>query len=447
MLRTFRMRVPKVTVMVGLWTLVVTGCRKPDADLGLDILPGDELGLNVVEADLRAYTFADTAVRTSALTRNLVGAYTDPDFGTVHTSLVAQLRLTTNNIGQGQDVSGLQADSIVLALAFDVPITHYGNLNPQRFHVYELTQSLSVDSTYYTDDVPAVVDEDLVFPHAGLLTPQPTLRPVIGGDTLVPQLRIRLQDELAQRFLERFGSPELVDNTAFLNYFKGLYVTVDSALQVPFQGGVLHINTLSTASKLTVHYKDINSAEPTLARTLDLAINSNSVRYTVVERNITQAVPLVLALTDSTAAAPALYLQSLGGLRNAIRFPDLMTYADRGLLLSKAELVAPVLGTYYPYYTPPAQVFVFRRSTTGADVFLPDQLDGISGIGGQFNVADQEYRFNITRYVQQVLNGNIPDNGLELVPGSSGVSANRVILCGPDHPTQPMRLQLTFTTY
>lgn len=443
----FQVKDAMSTVMVGMVLVLLAGCRKPDDDLGLDILPGDELGLSVLESALRAYTFPDSVVRTSGLTRNLVGAYNDPDFGTVHTSLVTQLRLTTNNIGQGQDNTGLQADSVVLALAFDVPVTHYGNLNAQRFHVYELMEALSVDSVYYTDDLPIVGVEDLVFPHAGLLTPQPTVQPAIGGDTLVPQLRIRLKDDLAERFLEEFGAPGLVDNTAFLNFFKGLHVTVDSASQVPFQGGILHINTLSTASKLTVYYKDANSAEPELSRTLDLAINSNCVRYTVASRNATQAGPLMTALSDTTAPAPALYLQSLGALRNAVRFPGLMSYAERGSLLSKAELVVPVRGTYYPYYTPPAQVFIFRRSATGADLFLPDQLDGIAGIGGQFSSTDQEYRFNITRYIQQVLNGSIPDNGLELVPGSSGVSANRVILCGPDHPQQPMRLQLTFTTY
>jgi hypothetical protein len=448
MVRFAQARVPFRFIVPLFFGIVLGGCRKPDADLGLDLLPGDELGVEVVEAALRAYTFADTAVRTSGLTRNLVGSYVDPDFGSVRTGLVTQLRLTTNNIGLGQDNSGLVADSVVLALAYELPNTHYGNLNTQVFQVHELSQALSVDSIYYTDDHPSVEAEDLVYPHGGSITPRPLVRPVIGNDTLVPQMRIRLKDALAQRFLFEFGTSNLADNAAFLAYFKGLYVSVENGVQAPYQGGILHMNTLSTASKLTVYYKDANN-EPDRARTLDFAINSNAVRYTVVERDPDQALTpgLQQAMADTMAPAPTVYLQALGATRAAIRFPGLLGLADRGRALAKAELIIPVQGNFYPYYTPPTQLFLFRPSATGADVFLPDQLSGVGGIGGQYINAENVYKFNITRYVQGVLNGDIPDNGVELVPGSSGVSVNRTILNGPDAPQRPMHLKLTFTTY
>lgn len=425
-----------------------SGCHKPEEDLGLELLPGDELGGIVDTAAMRAYSFADSAVQTSGLTRNVVGSYVDPDFGLVHTSIVTQVRLITNNVGQNQDNSGLQADSIVLALAFEVPNSSYGNLNAQQFQVYELAEGLSVDTVYHSDDVPVVAPQDLVFPHAGSITPAPLVQPVIAEDTLVPQLRIRLSNALAERFLDAFGTPDLADNTAFLSFFKGLHITVDNGVQTPYQGGVLHINTTSTASKLTVYYKNLLN-EPDLARTFDMAINSNCVRYSVAVHDRSQALTatLVQALADTSAPAPAIYLQTLGGLRTALRFPDLADSGGEGQALAKAELVLPILGTYYPYYAPPTQLFLFRQSATGTDVFLPDQRDGISGIGGLFVAADQEYRFNITRYVQGVINGDIPSNGVDLVAGSAGVSANRAILCGPDHPDHPMRLELTFTTY
>ena len=428
--------------------LLSTSCRKPDEDLGLEILPGDPLGLLVDTAAIRAYTFEDSAVRTSGLTRNLVGSYLDPDFGFLRTGLVTQVRLTTNNIGQGPVTAVLQADSIVLALAFELPSGHYGNLNAQTFKVYEISEDLSVDSVYHSDDVPSLIAGDLVYAQRGLITPEPAVQPQIGGDTLVPQIRIRLVDALAARFLNAFGTAALVDNTTFLAFFKGLHVVVDNGPQLPFQGGIMYINTLSTATKLTVYYKDTNEIDPQ-PRTLDLAINSNCVRYSVAERDRSLALNggLAQALADTAAPAPAVYLQTLGGLRTKVRFEDLGPYAMQGRILAKAELVVRVLGTYYPYYIPPVQVFIFRQSDAGSDVFLPDQLNGIGGVGGQFSSADQEYRFNITRYLQAVLNGDLPTDGFELVAGSSGVSANRVILCGPDHPDHPMRLQLTFTTY
>ncbi|MEZ4737982.1 MAG: DUF4270 family protein [Flavobacteriales bacterium] len=433
-------------LMVG--TLVVTGCRKPDAELGLDLLPGNELGTVVETTPVRAYTFPDAPLRTSGLTRNLLGSYLDSEFGAVKAGLVAQVRLLTNNVGQNQNNSGLVADSIVLALAYDLPSYAYGNLNAQQFKVFEVGEVLSVDSIYETDDLPELIGGDLVFPHAGLKTPDPLNGPIINDEQLVPQLRLRLTDELADRFLDAFGTSALTGNATFLEFFKGLYVTVDNGLQSPYQSGILYMNTLSAATKLTVYYKDENN-EPGRQRAFDLDINSNSVRYTVVEHDRSLALDPNLgpALADTTAPAPFVYLQTLGGLRTAVRFPDLGVETGRGRALAKAELVVHVPGTYYPYYLPPSSVFVFRKATDGSDLFLPDQLQGLVGIGGLWDRTKSEYRFNITRYVIGLMDGSIPPNGIELVAGSSGVSANRVILGGPEHPEQPMRLELTFTTY
>ena len=428
--------------------MLVAGCKKPEEDLGLDLLPGDPLGILIDTNTLRAYTFEDTTIRTSGLTRQLLGSYLDQQFGSVKTGIVTQIRLSANGIGAGQDNSGLVADSLVLALAFDGANYAYGNLNAQVFQVFELSESLSVDSAYRTDDIPTTLTTDLVAEPGRAITPEPFTKPYIGGDSLVPQLRIRLDRSLAERFLGAFGTSSMTDNSAFLEFFKGLYVTVDNGSQLPFQQGILYFNLLSSATKVTLYYRN-TLVDPLAPLSLDLLINSNSVHYTVVEHDRAQATDLglSLALADTTAPAATVYVQSLGGTRTAIRFPDLMEHAGTNRVLAKAELVGPVLGPAYPYYPPPVQLFLFRKDSLGKDVFLPDQLAGIGVIGGTYRSAEQDYRFNITRYVQGVLNGSIPNNGIEVLSGGSGVSANRVLMAGPDRAENPMRLRLTFTTY
>lgn len=428
--------------------IVVSGCKKPEDDLGLDLLPGDPLGVLIDTNTLRAYTFEDTTIRTSGLTRQLLGSYLDQQFGLVKAGIVTQLRLSSNNIGFGQDNSGLVADSLVLSLAFDGANYAYGNLNAQVFQAFEITEVLSLDSAYRTDDVPITLSTDLVAEPGRAITPQPFTRPYIAGDSLVPQLRIPLDHSLAERFLGAFGTSPMADNTAFLEFFKGLYVTVDNGSQLPFQQGILYFNLLSSATKVTLYYRN-TLLDPLAPLSLDLLINSNSVHYTVVEHDRAQATDLGLsmALADTTAPAPVAYVQSLGGTRTAIRFPDLMEHAGANRILAKAELIVPVLGPAYPYYPPPVQLFLFRKDSADKDVFLPDQLAGIGVIGGTYRSAEQDYRFNITRYVQGVLNGSIPNNGIEILSGGSGVSANRVLMAGPDRAENPMRLRLTFTTY
>jgi hypothetical protein len=429
--------------------LVLQACRKPEQDLGLDLLPGDPLGLRIETSPVQAYTFLPKPIRTSGLTRNLLGSYLDPVFGSVRAGIVAQLRLGANNVGIGVDNSGLVADSMVLALGFDGINFSYGNLNPQIFQVYELSEGLSVDTVYETNDVPAYLSQDLVRDRGGRVKPRPLEKPFIGGDSLQPQLRLRLDKALAQRILNGFGTPDLADNVAFLEFFKGVYVTVDNGTQLPFQEGILYFNMLSATSKATIYYRNTLVSD-TIPLTFDLPINQSSVRYTVAEHDHQLALDpgLGMALADSTAPASFAYVQALGGLRTAIRFPEIRRFADERLALAKAELIVPVPGTYNALLAPPAQLFIFRKDTvTGNDVFLPDQTGGVGNIDGAYRSSAQEYRFNITRYVQAVLSGTVPDNGVELVAGSNGVTANRVVLSGPEHPDRPMVLNLTFTTY
>lgn len=441
-------RYPAAVLFLSTVVLIVSACKKPDEDLGLDLLPGDPLGITIDTSLLRVYTVEDTAVRTNGLSVQLLGSYLDPQFGSVKAGLITQLRLSANNIGDNVDPAGLVADSLVLGLAFNGANYAYGNLDPQVFQVFELSESLSLDSSYTTYRTPQVQGGDLVADRGGRITPQPLSEPNIGGVELPPQLRIRLSQELAERFLDAFGSSNLANNDTFLSYFKGLYVAVDNGGQNPYEGGILYFNLTSSASKATLYYRDLND-QPDLQRSLDFLINSNCVRYTVVEHDHAAAVDgaLPTALADTITEASTAYVQSMGGTRTVVRMPGLMEHAGADRVLAKAELIVPVNGSFYPYYLPPAQLFLFREDTSGQDVFLPDQLAGIGAIDGAYRIQERAYRFNITRYVQRVLNGTYPNRGVEIVPGSGGVSANRVILNTPGVADDPMRLRLTFTTY
>lgn len=433
--------------MALLCTLLVLGCRKPEPDQGLDLLPGDPLGVVVDTFTLHAYTVVDTALRTSGLSKQLLGAYLDPHFGLVKAGFVTQLRLPANNIGQGIDTSGLVADSLVLALAFDGANYGYGNLDPQVFQAFELNESLSLDSSYFAYREPDVLNSDLVANRGGRIRPQPTSRPSVLGDSLAPQLRVKLSGALASRFMDAFGTPSMASNDAFLEFFKGIYVTVDESGLLPNQGGVLILDLLADASKATLYYRDLND-QPDQTRTFDLLINSNCVRYTrtVHDPALATQPGLQEAIADTVSSSVITHVQALGGLRTVVQFPSITTEAGSGRILAKAELLAPLSGTYYPFYPPPTQLFIFRRTAAG-DAFLPDQLNGLGVIDGIFRQDEMAYRFNITRYVQGVINQTYENNGLTMVVGGSGVTANRVVLNGPGAPEKPMTLRLTFTTY
>lgn len=433
-----------------LFFLLITaiGCKKPEDELGLDLIPADHL-LGLFETDsttLRAYTRLDDPVRTSQLTRNVLGSYVDRQFGMLRAGIAFQVRLTSNNVGQGQNTSLLVADSLVLSLVYDGLSPVYGNLHPQEFQVHELDEVLSLDTVYKSDRVPATVQGDILLDKGQLVTPRPFDGVWIGEDSLPAQLRLRLEDAVAQRFMAAWGTSDLENNANFIQFFNGLAVTVASQT-VPGKGGLLNFPLEGGSSKLTLYYHDTTVGdEDTLA--YDFAINANSSRYTFVDRDLTLATDpgLLNAVADSTQQKA--YLQTFGGARTIIHFPHLSAYKAQGLdAIAKAELLLPIEGEFLPENPPPILCFAFMKNDEGEDTALPDQQSGIGQIGGSYDATGAVYRFNITRYFQGLVNEDIASTGLQIVTGFNGVTGNRAVIGGPEHPTTPMRLQLTFTTH
>ncbi|HOP43826.1 MAG TPA: DUF4270 family protein [Flavobacteriales bacterium] len=431
--------------------LALGACRKPETDLGLDLVDDrDPLGVTSTDTlTLLAYAEPEPPVRTSALSRNVLGSYLDREFGSVATGIVTQVRLSTNNVGQGQDNSGLVADSLVLALAYDASRFGYGNLGDQVFRVFEVTEDLLLDSIYQETEVPVVALQDLVNSLRGEFEIRPFDSVSVGDGREVAQLRIPLKASLADRLLGAFGTSDMVDNAAFLDFFKGLWILPDNPDLEPYRTGALHFSLLSATSRMTLYYRNtLPGAEDTLS--FDFLINDNCVRYTTARQDHTMAQDphLEMLLADSTLGGERTYVQSLGGVRTRVAIPHLTELSERpGLALARGELVVPVVQPFYPFLTPPTLLFIFRTDEEGNDQLLPDQLLGQGVIGGEYDADAGEYRFNITRYLQRVITGEFPNNPLSLVPGSGGVQVDRAVLAGPQHPDRPMKLELTFTEY
>jgi hypothetical protein len=427
---------------------LASGCHKPEDELGLDVLPPeDALGTVVIDTThITAWTIVPEPGKTSALSRNVLGTYLDPDLGLVTTGLVTQVRLSTNNVGTGVNPDTLFCDSLILSLAYDATSYGYGNRDPQGFRVFRVTEDLSLDTVYESNDVPTSTLINLIEGTRDEFTIDPFQGPVINGiDTLSPQLRLPLKKELGDDLLHLWGQLELTNNDEFLKYFKGLLVIPNADASVPYQQAALYFNLLNPDSKLTLYYHS-----PTTTSSFDFIINASSVRYTVTrfDHDLALQPSLPLALEDSSLGRQHIYLQALGGLRGELRFQGLENYAAAGFgALAKAELILPIEGSYYPLYAPPSQVFVFRKDDEGRDVAIPDQLPTTNQVGGFYDVEEKGYRLVITQWLQGVINGTYPNTGLCVLAGSNGVSVNRAVLGGPENPAGRMRLRLTFTTY
>ena len=128
-------------------------------------------------------------------------------------------------------------------------------------------------------------------------------------------------------------------------------------------------------------------------------------------------------------------------------FPNLKNFVAGGMIaVNKAELEITVTDNSDNRLAVPDKLLILGVDANGNAAFLPDQFEGSAYYGGTYTTSERKYKFNIARYVQNVLNGNIENHGLYLVISGRSVFANRVVLEGGD-TTNPnhMRLKLTYS--
>ncbi|HEY0978585.1 MAG TPA: DUF4270 family protein [Flavobacteriales bacterium] len=447
---TFAARPTRWAVLLSGLIVLIGGCRKPEDDLGLDLLdPADTLGLTRTDTlSLIAWSRPQDSIPTSVGGYGLFGSYVDPQFGKLTAGVVTQVRFDGTNVGPANP--NWVCDSLVLSMVYFTPAPLYGDLDPQTIAVYRLDESLSTDSIYYSDRPTLAQNLNLVANAPLVRAPVTDDGPIIGGDSLPAQLRIPLDPALGAEFLSQFGQAPMSNTTSFLEYFKGLYIVPENAGQATGEGGICIFNLTNDNSRLTLYYHDSSVGTP-------LSFNytlRSSVRYSTVTFD-RAGTPSEIALADTTTGQMQVLLQALGGIRSEVRIPYLDHYIGTPYqAIAKAELILPV-ADHDEAYTPPGELFAFRKNSTGGDLYIPDQvLSSSSFRGALYDEDEQAYRVNITRYVQNVMNGNYANTGLGLVAqrnptqgAASYVFVNRAVLNGPEHPDRPMRLEVTFTTY
>lgn len=427
----------KLCAVAALYS-VLFSCKEPDI-IGMEIQPANEK-LNVEFCDtisLIAYSQKEDSIRSDETALNLLGSNNDPVFGKNNAGFYTQIRLSSNNaVFDSLPV----VDSIVLSLAYKGV---YGDTNAlQKVNVYELAEDIYKDNAYYSNRE---------FLTAGIVLgtktfiPKPKDSVKVGASTLAPQLRIRLNDDFGNKIFAASGSGSLSDNSNFVKFIKGIYVSSASAAG---EGGIMYFDLLNSQSKITLYYH--NSAADSLK--YDFVINENCARinhfnhskYLYADNYLQSEI-----YGDTLKGENTLYLHSMAGIKIKLRFPYIKDLAKNGkIAVNKASLVIPIdtNDVTSGYYAPPAQLVLIEEKD-GLIRFLIDQYDGIPVYGGMYNSAKKEYKFNISRHIQQIIDGYKDNNSLSLVVWTSDRpnTANRVVLNGTKSQTDKLRFQITYT--
>lgn len=416
--------------------IFISSCEEPDA-IGLDIQPEGDI-LHLLHTDttsLVTYTVREDSIRCDETVLALAGQYSDPVFGVNSASFYTHIRLASNNADFG---SSPVADSIVLTLVYKAV---YGDTNTQQtINVYELNDDIYRDSSYYSNNS---------FSYGTLLgsksfVPAPLDSVKVDGVNKAPHLRVKLSAQLAQRFIDVSGSANLADNTNFLEFFKGLYVSMTPSGN---PGAIISFDLLNSLSQVTLYYK--NNTSDSLK--YNFVINENCARINHFEHNnYIQASPYLTSQIagDTVKGDSILYIQSMAGLKVKIKYPYIMDLISNGkVAINKAELIIKLdeNDLTESEFAPPPQL-VLLEEQDGKIRFVIDQYEGISYYGGLYNATKKEYRFNIARHIQQILNGEKENLGLSLVVWTADRpnKAHRVVLNGSKR-IDPIRLSISYT--
>lgn len=411
--------------------LAVVACKKKESTLGNDVLDPNWL-LNSTQVDtfqLTTFTIAEDSLISDNPAYAVLGSYNDPKFGKVEASFYTQVVLSGLNPNFG-DISAITVDSLVLGLEY---ADYYGELSPQTVEVYQLTEKLHVDSTYYSFQDKAHSSTNLVVPGYETFTPTPNGETIIGEDTVDAQLRIRLNNSLATQLINESASGgtnySSIDN--FMSYFKGLYVKVNNGAQLSGKGAVFYFNLNDPLSKMTIYYTQAG-----VKKTFDFLINSECADFNHVDID-NSGKPVQNVINDTISGQTEFYAQAFKS-RAIVKIPGLKNLPKKSVI-HKAELILPVQYQTATKYSPSDEISVSVR--------IDNILSGI-GVFGFYDNYTKSYTVDCRDYVQALVTGQISTTELILSPRFFITSAERIIFNGPStiNKKKP-QIVVTYTQY
>tara|TARA_B110000285_G_scaffold45226_1_gene50538 strand:+ start:5220 stop:6500 length:1281 start_codon:yes stop_codon:yes gene_type:complete len=412
----------------------IVSCKKKQYQLGSDVIDSNTIlgGTSIDTFSLVTYTIEEDSIISDNPSNVVLGSYIDPVFGSYNASFFTQLRLAGVDPNFG-DPNTIVIDSFVLALEY---VGNYGDLDPQTFEAYELEESMSLDSTYYSFSTLAYNALNLVPLDNATISPNTSSPSVVGGDSLAPQLRIHLDTLLARSLITEAtsGGTTFSSNDEFLEFFKGLYLRTNNLAQVLGEGAALYLNINDPSSKATIYFQQ--DGEPT---SYDLIINSDCADFTKIAIDQT-GTNVEAVIQDSTVGQNTYYAQAFG-TRAALSFPGILSLPEN-IVIHRADLSLPVQFQTGYKYQPGTNISVATRADSSST-----NLVNI-GVFGVYNPAEKQFNINIREYVQSIVNKDLPLTELVVSPLYFINSAERIVFNGSNtiNKTKP-KLTITYTTY
>lgn len=457
------MNIFKLDLLTLLMSLFLfSACQKPNS-VGLMVNPQDAVnGFFTSSIAISTTTVVDNdPISTNALGKYPVGALTDPIFGTTTSNLLISLNLPSNNLTFGTTPVFDKAELVV-----NYANEYYGDPNTEfTVEVYQLADRLVPTSTLNnTNSTTPTSPKSLTLIGTSKVNINSSILAV--GGVSGTSIRIPLNgnsDALGKSILSADPS-NFVSNDSFDDFIKGLYLKATPTSGI---GGIIFFDLSTGGSRLELSYH--NAADATVKYvTFPIQTSATKPSIAAFSHNFTGggATEVQAQLSNPSTAYNYTFVQPMAGVRTQINFPDLKPLTSQGkITINKAELEVSTytLSSDIPtIFTPAPRLYLYRTDIAGQRQFVPDcniadsrTLSDIN-FGGFYNKDDGKYRFIITSYLQDLVNGKLKQYNTYISVAdytasrtsalhSSATTSKRVVIGGGTNSNSPYQMKLNVT--
>jgi hypothetical protein len=422
----------KILTALGIFSLIFfSACEDDPSFLGKNILPpSDEVQSRFTdENEINSNTVTSKPVVTTISPQMLIGSSTDSIFGFSKADFMTRFDISPAII-----TGDLRVDSLVIEMQID---GFFGDsTTAHTFRIYELTDTLLLDSVYYSNTLPD-----------GKYDPQEIASGIVYPTDTLARVKIDYED-LLQRF-ENVDDSIFADPEDFFNFFLGFYITSDNINE---GGSIIYLDILDNDSRMIMYYQ---TDDTTGTKQIFMPVNEFTPRVNSFYHDY-QGSRVARYLDNPGTEDTLMYISAMAGVNGQLSFPDLEEWLDRKpVAINKAQLYLPVEDTMLTGLS--RGDFPFRLNLYSYDEennfdFLYDyRIDedntNHSYFDGNFDVAEQAYIFNIGVHLQSYIQGDVDNLNLILQSSQNSLTASRVVLKGPGAKGRKIELRIVYTEF
>jgi len=337
---------PKLLVVLSAFVLMAS-CEEEIGTIGSEVIGDQDVNATLdITRTIRSYSKKLQAVQTNGLQLNQLGLYNDPIYGMSKVNLLAQVALETPN----PSINFLpQLDSVVLYIPyFSEEITDdlgessyvldsiYGN-TPMNISIFESNYFLrDFDpnsgfediQSYYSNqnDLFESFKGELIYSLTDFLPSTESYTETIfeqddaGEGTsensfVAPGIRVKLPEAFfREKILNMEGTPELLNNNNFREYFRGLFFEVEGT-----DTNLLKFDM--TAAKLDIYFTSQFDKPGTRNRTREekkITLLFDAINVNVFENELSGQIQSELLSQDQQNGEDRLYVRGGEGIATVV---------------------------------------------------------------------------------------------------------------------------------